>query len=60
VIDTTLILLCHNRPNAFLRAVNYYENYVDKIKILILISGRINKKNYQLKKKKEFQSYFFK
>ena len=59
MIDTTLVLLCHNRPSSLARAINYYEDYLDKIKILVLISGSISKKKYILKKKKESKNSFY-
>ena len=51
MIDTTVVLLCHKRPQTFNRAMNFYEKYSKNLKILVLVSGYNLKSQYNLKKK---------
>lgn len=51
MIDTTVVLLCHKRPQTFNRAMSFYEKYTKKLKIIVLVSGYKLKSYYKLKKK---------
>lgn len=59
MIDTTLILLCHNRPNTFLRAIKFYEKFFNSLKVCILISGKVSKNNYKTNIKHNNLKIFF-
>lgn len=51
MIDTTIVLLCHKRPQTFNRAMSFYEKYSKNLKIVVLVSGYNLKSNYNLKEK---------